>query len=119
MGSKPQPFKSSPAACNGTFGKDTLSGSVMSLSGDCAILKLRHRLRGEGRLSKKVNTRDTGRQQGNQGRRTPKGRRRPKTNGSFPWTSWRFSALPSQELHLGGSQTLIVQTSLQTSETRT
>ena len=119
MGSKPQPFKSSPAACNGTFGKDTLSGLVMSLSGGCAILKLRHRLRGERRMSKKVNTSNIGRQQGNQGRRTPKERRRPKINGSFPWTSWWFSALPSQELHLGGSQAPIVQTSLQTSETRT
>lgn len=35
-----------PAACNGTFGKDTL-WLVMSLSGDCTNLKLLHRLRGE------------------------------------------------------------------------
>ena len=87
MGSKSQPFESSPAACNGTFGEDTLSGLVMSLSGVCTILKLCHRLRGEGRMTKKVNTGDIGRQQGNQGKRIPKERRRAKINGSFPWTS--------------------------------
>ena len=64
MGSKPQPFESSPAACNGTFGEDALFGLVMSPSGVCAILKLCHRLRGEGRMTKKVNTSGIGRQQG-------------------------------------------------------
>ena len=87
MGSKPQPFESSPAACKGTFGADALVGLVMSPSGVCAILKLCHRLRGEGRMTKKVNTSGIGRQQGNQGKRIPKERRRAKINGSFPWTS--------------------------------
>ena len=57
---------------------------LMSLSGACAILKLCHQLRGEGRMTKQVNTSDIGRQQGNRGKRIPKERRRANINAIFP-----------------------------------
>lgn len=47
---------SSPEVFNGTFGKESLSCLVMGSSGAPAILKPLHQHRGEGRITKKVDT---------------------------------------------------------------
>ena len=77
----------SPGVFNGTFGKESLSGLVMGSSGASAILKLLHQHRGEGRITKRVDTGESRRQQRNWGKEKSIGRRKAKINVSFPWTN--------------------------------